>query len=308
MKLCIQIPCLNEEQTLLETLKAIPQTIEGVRQIEVIVIDDGSDDQTYQIARDAGVKHVVKIKLNRGLANAFKVGIKKSLSLGADVIVNLDADHQYPAQQISSLIRPILEGRADIVLGARDFESIKEFSKIKVFFQRMGSWVLSQICRVRIPDAATGFRAFSRPAAARLNVFTKYTYTLETLIQAAQAGEKIISIPVATQPVKRPSRLFSHPSIYVLRSCGAIIRLVLLYNPLRVMSSLSFAVVLWAGWVYWTSHLSPHRVEYFVYECFLVLLAAILFMVGLVLDQIAVNRRLLEQVLERTMDGDRDES
>jgi glycosyltransferase involved in cell wall biosynthesis len=293
IKLCIQIPCYNEEQTLLQTLHSLPTQIEGVREIEIVVVDDGSSDRTLLVAGLGKANHVVQSKSHRGLANAFRLGIQKCLSLDADIIVNLDADNQYDSKCIAQLIRPILLGRADIVLGARTFHHIPEFSKIKVAFQRLGSFAISKICRVKIADAATGFRAFSRKSAIKINVFTKYTYTLETLIQAAQNGEKIISIPIQTNPATRPSRLFSHPLIYVLRSVGAIVRLVLLYNPLRVMTSAAMLCILGALVVF--------SFDLFLFY-FLLLVAIILFLTGLVLDQIAVNRRLLEQTQHRLGD------
>ena len=295
IKLCIQIPCYNEEQTLLETIRAIPKEIPGVATIEIVVIDDGSSDETGEVARFAGVKHVVKSKAHRGLAHAFKMGIQKCLSLEADIIVNLDADNQYPASFVVALIRPILQGRADIVLGARRFSDSPDFSRVKVFFQRTGSHILSKICRVPIPDAATGFRAFSRKAASKINIFTKYTYTLETLIQAAQNGEKIISIPIRTNPVTRPSRLFVHPAVYVLRSSGAIIRLVLLYSPLRTLSALAIFLFICSVFCFRYS---------IILGIALALAFLMTFFVGLILDQIAVNRRLLEAIQQKSRDAD----
>ena len=287
LKLCIQIPCYNEELTLLETITSIPRALEGIDKIEIVVIDDGSTDQTASVAKFAGVNHVIRIKTHRGLANAFKVGIQKCLSLGADIIVNIDGDNQYPSEYIVALIRPILQGRADMVLGARRFNDIPEFSRLKIIFQRLGSFILSKICRVKIPDAATGFRAFTREAALKLNIFTKYTYTLETLIQATQNGEKIISIPIHTNRSVRPSRLITHPSIYVIRSCGAVIRLVLLYNPLRVMSFISMVFLGITALLFYYHLLAAY---------FILILSFLIFGIGLILDQISVNRKLLEAI------------
>ncbi len=297
IKLCIQIPCYNEEFFLLRTLHALPKQIPGVSSIEVVVIDDGSTDQTIQVAEFSGVKHIVRSRTHRGLANAFRLGIQKCLSLGADVIVNVDADNQYESSYIEALIRPILENRADIALGARSFHSIPEFSKLKVWFQRLGSYLISKICRVKIPDAATGFRAFSRRSAMKINIFTKYTYTLETLIQAAQNGDKIVSVRIKTNPAVRPSRLFSHPSIYVLRSAGAVLRLMLLYNPLRVMGFSGMGVMAIGLVLNQSSELR---------SLFLLLIGGLLFCVGLLLDQVGVNRRLLESI--RLMEMERHEN
>ena len=293
-KLVIQIPCLNEAKTLPLTIAQIPRVIAGVDSIEIIVIDDGSSDATVEIARSLRVTRIIPMKNHGGLARAFMRGIRVALDLGADVIVNLDADNQYSADQIPSLIAPILSGDADIVLGARDFDSIPHFSPIKRWFQRLGSRVLSRLCRGNIPDAATGFRAFSRSSAQKLNVFTKYTYTLETLIQASHLGEKVVSVPVKTNAPTRPSRLFSHPISYVIRSAGAVIRLIVIYNPLRffswwaLMAVVASLVCLWCSRQSWGLFFAGSGVS--------------LFLTGLVLDQISVNRRILEGLRQRIED------
>src|SRR4030065_1187017 len=190
MKLIVQIPCLNEEATLPEAIKAIPRKIAGIESVEILVIDDGSTDRTSQVARECGGDHVVRFKVNQGLARGFMVGLQTALHLGADIIVNTDADNQYSGGDIPKLIQPILEGRADVVIGDREVESIRHFSATKKFLQRVGSWVVRVASGTRIPDAPSGFRAFSREAALRTNIVSGYTYTLETIIQA---GHKPLS-------------------------------------------------------------------------------------------------------------------
>lgn len=289
-KLFIQIPCLNEAPTLPIALKDLPRRIPGVESIHTVVIDDGSSDDTIMVARAAGVQHILQLKTHQGLARAFSAGLKYCLDQGADIIVNLDGDNQYFASDVERLISPIMAGKADIVLGARNFDSIQHFSALKVFFQKLGSRVVSQLCRVKIPDAATGFRAFSRSSARKINIFTKYTYTLETLIQAAHLGEKVVSVSISVNPPTRPSRLFGSPVVYVIRSVGAMIRLVFLYNPLRAAAKISVALLFASLWFYFRDALTSY---------FFGTLAVLTFISGLVLDQISVNRRMLEAFRQR---------
>jgi len=292
VKLFIQIPCHNEAHKALEdTILSIPQHLDGFSSIEIVIIDDGSTDETVSLARSLGVKHIFSFHSRLGLASAFSFGIRSCLSLGADVIVNMDADNQYPAAYLPQLVAPILSAKADLSLGARDFDAIKEFSRSRRILQRLGSFVVSKLCRVSIPDAATGFRAFSKEAARKINVFTTYTYTLETLVQASHNKERIVSVPIRTNPATRPSRLFRHPLVYVFHSIGALVRLTVLYNPLRVLgwSALIFGLV---------SIISFFNDEKWMSGvCFLASLASLF--TGLVLDQISVNRRLLEELQRR---------
>src|SRR5688572_6487586 len=245
MKLIIQIPCYNEEQTLALTVSQLPKKLPGVSAIEYLVINDGSTDRTVEVARAAGVDHIVDLQSNGGLAKAFMAGIKASLRAGADIIVNTDADNQYCADDIAKLIQPIVENRAEIVVGSRPIEAIEHFSPLKKFLQKLGSWVVRRASRTDIPDAPSGFRAFSRQAAARINVFSNYTYTLETIIQAGQSGMTITAVPIRTNGDLRPSRLVKSSLNYVLRSVLTIARIFMTYRPLKfffVVGSAPFAV------------------------------------------------------------------
>ncbi len=208
MKLIVQIPCLNEEETLPITLKGIPKEIEGIDSIETLVIDVGSSDRTVEVARQHGVNHILKFTNNKGLAKAFIFGINQALKLGADIIVNTDADNQYDGSDIPKLIRPILEGDGDIVIGDRQVETIAHFSSLKIFLQKFGSWVVRQISGTQIPDATSGFRAYSREAALQLNVVSEFTYTIETIISAGKKNLAITHVPIKTNTKLRESRLF----------------------------------------------------------------------------------------------------
>ena len=233
MKLVIQIPCYNEAETLPVTLGQLPREVPGVDCVEWLVIDDGSRDKTAQVAREYGVDHVVQFKTNLGLARAFLAGLDAALQVGADIIVNTDADNQYRSDDIEALIRPILGGNAEIVVGARPISEILEFSFAKKLLQRFGSWVVRSVSSAEVPDAPSGFRAMSREAAMRLNVFSDYTYTLETIIQAGRKGIAIQSVPIRTNPSLRPSRLISSVPAYVRRSAETIVRISMTYRPFR---------------------------------------------------------------------------
>jgi glycosyltransferase involved in cell wall biosynthesis len=253
-KLIIQIPCYNEEATLGATLAELPRRIQGVDCIEWLVIDDGSRDKTVEVAKACGVDRIVRLPHNQGLAKAFMAGLEASLKAGADIIVNTDADNQYCASDIPLLIEPIILGQADIVVGARPIWQTKHFSLIKKLLQKLGSWVVRRASNTNIPDAPSGFRAFNREAALRLNVFNSYTYTLETIIQAGQKGMKIISVPIRTNFVSRPSRLVKNNASYVVRSLFTILRIFMLYRPLRfflLLGSVPFSlgVILGIRWL-----------------------------------------------------------
>ena len=238
MKLIIQIPCFNEEQTLPVTIRDLPRQIPGIDSIEYLVIDDGSMDRTIEAAKTSGVHHIVRLTVNRGLATAFSTGIDECLKRGADIIVNTDGDNQYRGEDIARLVRPILDRKADIVIGARNIGKIDEFSAIKKIFQKIGSSVLRRITHTTIPDMTSGFRAYSREAALRMNVTSDFTYTLETIIQASVAGIAITHIPIQTNKKLRESRLFSSMSDYIGKSIVTIIRIYTMYEPLKVFVNL----------------------------------------------------------------------
>ena len=239
-KLVIQIPCFNEEETLLTSLNALPKSVDGVDEIEVLVIDDGSTDKSAEIASTWGAK-VLKIKSNKGLANAFRSGLQECLNMGADLIVNTDADNQYNASDVDKLIKPVLAGEADMVVGARDISAIKEFSFIKKLLQKLGSAVLRLLSSTQVQDAPSGFRAFSREAALRINVFDNYTYTMETLIQAGAKGLRVKSVPVRVNPMLRESKLVKNIFCYVFKSMKTTVRMFIVYRPFRFF--ISFAVI-----------------------------------------------------------------
>ena len=233
MKLIIQIPCYNEEETLSVALSELPKELNGISKVEWLVIDDGSTDNTVEVAKSHGVDHIVRHTKNLGLARAFSTGLDKCIELGADIIVNTDADNQYCADDIPGLIEPILSGEAEMVVGARSIVDIKHFSTSKKILQKIGSWVVRLASKTDIPDAPSGFRAISRNAAMQLNVFNEYTYTLETIIQAGQKGIVTVSVPIRTNKDLRPSRLVKSIPGYISRSIMIIIRIFMTYKPFK---------------------------------------------------------------------------
>ena len=303
MKLVIQIPCFNEAETLGRTVEDLPRHLEGFDSVEMLVVDDGSTDRTAQLARELGVDHVISHPRNRGLAAAFATGLRKGLELGADIIVNTDGDHQYRGDSIPSLVEPILRGEADMVVGDRQIRRIAHFSRTKKQLQRLGSWVVRWISGTRVIDATSGFRAMSREAAMQLTVFSTYTYTLETIIQAGKKGLTVISVPVETNEKLRDSRLIRSVPRYVLRSAVTILRIFLMYEPLRVFSILSLAPGLLGGllllrYLYFFSigEGSGH-LQSVVVAVALGILAFQVFLLGLLADLIARNRRLMEDAM-----------
>ena len=238
MKLIIQIPCFNEAETLSIALSALPRTVPGVDIVEWLIIDDGSQDATVNVAKSHGVNHVIRHLGNKGLARAFMTGLEESLRLGADIIVNTDADNQYNADDIPKLVKPILDRRAEIVVGARPIEKIEHFSPSKKLLQRLGSWVVRVASKTDIPDAPSGFRAMSRVAAQKLMVFNDYTYTLETIIQAGQKNITIISVPIRVNADLRPSKLVKSIPSYIKRSIVTIVRIFVIYRPFRYFGTI----------------------------------------------------------------------
>jgi glycosyltransferase involved in cell wall biosynthesis len=305
MRLFIQIPCHNEEASLPITLAALPKSVPGVDSVEVLIINDGSSDRTVEVARSLGVPHVVGFAQNQGLARAFMLGIRSCLELGADIIVNTDADNQYNADDIPKLIAPIVEGRAEIVVGARPIATIQHFSPVKKLLQKLGSAVVKRVSGTSVMDAPSGFRAFSREAAASLNVFSAYTYTLETIIQAGQKNMSIVSVPIHVNGDLRPSRLVRSISSYVRRSIVTMLRIGIIYRPFQFFMTLGSTlflagVVLGVRFLYY--YLFGHGATGHVQS---VILAAVFMIFGFqtgllafIADLLSVNRRLLEELLE----------
>jgi glycosyltransferase involved in cell wall biosynthesis len=307
-KLIIQIPCFNEEQTLGVTLAALPREVAGFDAVEWLIVDDGSRDGTVDVARAHGVDHIVRVPTNRGLANAFRTGLRASIRLGADVIVNTDADNQYDARDIPALTAPVLAGDADIVVGARPIASIEHFSWRKKLLQKLGSWVVRVASKTDVADAPSGFRAFSREAAKRLNVFNDYTYTLETLIQAGHQKLVVKSVPIRTNEDLRPSRLLKSITSYVRFSTLTILRTFVAYKPFRffgVPGVLSIVAGLFLSGrflFYFLTESGSGKVQSLILAAILFGAGFLLVLVALVADLISVNRKLLEKVDQRVAD------
>jgi glycosyltransferase involved in cell wall biosynthesis len=301
-KLIIQIPCYNEEGTLAITLRALPRQIDGVDKVEWLIINDGSTDKTLEVARANGVDHIVDLGYHHGLARGFIAGLDAALRAGADIIVNTDADNQYNAEDIPKLIEPILKGEAAIVVGTRSITQIEHFSLIKKQLQHLGSWVVRVASGTDVPDAPSGFRAMSREAALRMNVFSEYTYTLETIIQAGQKSMAIKSVPIRTNPFLRPSRLMTSTGGYIQRSIVTIVRIFITYKPLRFFAWLG-ALPFTAGFALGIRWLllfqgdpTRGRVPSLILAAILILIGVQLWIFGVLADIIAVNRKLLEDV------------
>jgi glycosyltransferase involved in cell wall biosynthesis len=302
MKLIIQVPCYNEAKTLAIALKELPREVPGFSRVEWLVINDGSTDDTSEIAKKCGVDHIISFSKNQGLAKGFIAGLDACLKLGADVIVNTDADNQYMAADIPALTAPILAGKADIVVGARPIENIESFSIIKKMLQKIGSMVVRLFSKTNIPDAPSGFRAMSREAAMRLNVFNDYTYTLETIIQAGQKNIAITSVPVRVNPELRPSRLVRSIPSYIRKSIITIVRIFVVYKPFRFFMSVGISVFS-AGLIIGFRFLYYYFIGGGTGHIQSLILSSILLGVGFqtmltafLADLLAVNRRLMEDV------------
>lgn len=306
MKLVVQVPCLNEEDTLPLVLATIPRAIPGISEITVVVIDDGSTDATVAVARAHGVTHIVQHRNNEGLAKAFTDGVNYALALGADIVVNTDGDNQYPQDRIPDLVAPIVTGQADIVIADRQVASIAHFSPLKKSLQRFGSTVVNRAAGTQLPDAASGFRAYSRESLIRLNTVTRFSYCMETIIQAGNKRLAIASVPVDTNPKTRESRLFSSTGQHVFRSAAAITRAYIMYRP--------YAIFGWLAFLFGVSGLVPY-VRYAVFVAMgdggghvqsllvgaaLLLMAFLSLMLGIISDLIRTNRSLIEATLEHT--------
>ncbi|HEX3905530.1 MAG TPA: glycosyltransferase family 2 protein [Polyangia bacterium] len=306
LKLIIQIPCFNEATTLPGTLADLPRAIEGFAAIETLIIDDGSSDDTSSVARAHGVHHVVRLPQNRGLARAFSVGVDACLRLGADVVVNTDADNQYRGADIPALVRPILEGRAEMVVGDRQVMTIPQFSWTKRRLQRLGSWVVRRASDTEIPDVTSGFRAMSREAALRLFVHDDYTYTLETLIQAGRTRLPLAHVPITTNPITRPSRLISSIPNYIWRQAATILRITTMYRPLRTFGAVAlllFLIGLGAAgrflYFYLREPLRSGHIQSLIFGAIAIIVAFQVLLFGMVADLVAANRRILEDLLLR---------
>ncbi len=310
MKLIIQIPCFNEAQVLTQTIHSLPDYLPGVDEIEYLIVDDGSSDETIRVAQEAGVHHIVRLPAHLGLAAAFMAGLEASVKLGADVIVNTDADNQYQAEDIQRLLEPVLAGRAQMVIGDRGVAHLAEFSPTKRILQRLGSWVIAQASGIRTPDATSGFRAITAEAALRTLVLNEYSYTLETLIQAGARHLAVEYVPVRTNPKTRPSRLMRNIPHYLANSGATILRAYTMYRPLRVFSALS-AILILLG-----TAIGLRFVYYYIVNTLIggqatghlqsLILAAVLLIVGfqvlligLVADLIGFNRKIQEETLYR---------
>ncbi len=304
--LIIQIPCLNEEAQLPATLADLPREVPGFDRVEWLIIDDGSSDRTIEVARSHGVDHVVKLPQNRGLAHAFQAGLDACLKLGADVIVNTDADNQYDAAAIPLLVEPIVAGRADLVVGDRDVRSVEEFSGLKIRLQLLGSWVVQKASGTSVPDATSGFRAYSVEAAIQLIVVNRYTYTLESIIQAGKLRTSVVSTPVATNEKTRESRLFGSMWSYIRRNALVITRVFAAYEPLRFFAFLgavllAFALAAFTPFLYdmvANGDTSGH-LQSIVLGAVFVLAAVQMFALGFLADLIASHRLVTQRTLER---------
>lgn len=302
MKLIIQIPCYNEEKTLPETIADLPREIDGIDVIEYLIINDGSTDNTAAVAQSCGVHHIVHQVGNKGLAKGFMAGITACLSLGADIIVNTDADNQYVGADIPKLVKPLVEGQADIVVGERPIEEVEEFSPLKKKLQRVGSWVVRIASDTKVPDAPSGFRAYTREAALQLNVINNYTYTLETIIQAGHNKTKIVSVPIRTNPATRKSRLFKSMGAYIKRSAIVIIRSFLMYKPLAFFGTaglaiLSLGVLIGMRFlVFFMQGTGGGHVQSLLLAVCFILMGMQSIMIGLQADTIAANRKILEDI------------
>ncbi len=305
MKLIIQIPCFNEAEQLPQTLADLPRQVDGFDVVEWLVIDDGSTDRTIEVARELGVDHLVRLTNNKGLATGFQAGIDTALKLGADVIVNTDADNQYYGRDVERLVAPILTGRADMVVGDREVSGIEHFSPLKKTLQRLGSWVVRQASSTSIPDTTSGFRAYNREAAIQMMVVSKFTYTLETIIQAGKMLVAVEHVPVRTNPQTRESRLFPSMGAYVRRNAISIFRIYAQYEPLRVFWSLAgvigvAAVGVWIRFaVAYVEGNGKGHVQSLILGAVLFIAAIVLWALGVIGDLLAAQRVMTQRTYER---------
>ena len=305
MKLIIQIPCYNEENSLPITLKALPKQISGIDEIEILVIDDGSTDKTVEVAKANGIQHIVSMPHNCGLAKAFVAGINGALAQGADIIVNTDADNQYCADDIENLIRPILDRKADIVIGSRPVSKISHFSLLKKALQKLGSWIMRRVSSTSVEDAPSGFRAFSRAAALQINIFDNYTYTLETIIQARAKGLQLVCVPVNVNPDLRESKLVKNMFDYIRRSVFTMLRMFIIYRPFRffaILASLFFTAGFLVGlrflYFYLFSNGAGH-IQSLILAAILIITSVQIGVIAILSELFCINRKLLEDIQRR---------
>ena len=304
-KLIIQIPCLNEAETLPETLADLPARAPGIDTIEWLVIDDGSTDGTAAVARAHGVQHVIRFRARKGLAAAFMAGLDAAVRLGADYIVNTDADNQYAGADIPKLVQPLIDGTADVVVGDRNVATLQRMPPLKRWLQRIGSWVVRQVSGTHVPDATSGFRAYTREAALRQTVVSDFSYTLETIIQAGKKRMAIAHVPVATNDKTRPSRLFDNVFTYVRKSASTIVRIYVLYEPLKVFTAAGLTLV--AGGLaislrflyYYVTGAGSGHVQSLILAAVLLIVGFQVLLIGLLADVLSANRKLTEEVLYR---------
>ena len=312
MKLIIQIPCYNEAGTLEIALNHLPKHIDGIDTIEYLIINDGSTDNTVEVAKNWGVHHIVNFKTNKGLAKGFMAGIDEALRQGADIIVNTDADDQYVGDDIEKLVRPILDNKADIVIGARPIDETEHFSPLKKKLQHFGSWVVRKASKTDIPDAPSGFRAYSREAALRLNVVNEYTYTLEQIVQAGRGKISITWVPIRTNGELRPSRLFGTMFGYIKKSMFTIVRAYIMYKPLRFFMAIS-AIPFVPGFLIGLRFviksmmgMGDGHIQSLILCSLLIMVACLIFVIGVLADTIAANRKMLEDIQYRVRKIDYD--
>jgi glycosyltransferase involved in cell wall biosynthesis len=304
-KLIIQIPCLNEAQTLPQTIRDLPSAIPGIDQIELLVIDDGSRDNTAQVARACGVHHIVRFRRNKGLAAAFRAGMDAAVKLGADYIVNTDADNQYVGADIVTLLEPLLNGDADIVIGDRNIRALEHLTPHRKRLQALGSWVVRQVSGTQVPDTTSGFRAYTRDAALRMTIISDFSYTLESIIQAGKKRMAIAHVPIRTNPRLRESRLFSSAWSYIKASAATIVRIYAMHEPLKVFSYIGAAIFLVGVAIslrflyYYVIGFGFGHLQSLILSAVLMIVGFQVLLIGLVSDVISGNRKLLEDLLYR---------
>jgi glycosyltransferase involved in cell wall biosynthesis len=304
-KLIIQIPCLNEAKTLPATLADLPRQVPGVDVVEFLVVDDGSTDGTSEVARAQGAHHVVRFRRRKGLATAFMAGIDACLKLGADFIVNTDGDNQYSARDVGRLLEPLLSGEADVVIGDRNIQAVRQMSAARKRLQLLGSWVVRQVSNTRVPDTTSGFRAYTRDAALRLTIVSEFSYTLESIIQAGKKRMAIAHVPIATNPRTRESRLFSSAWSYIKASAATIVRIYTMYEPMKVFVSIGMVIFLCGLGVslrflyFYLTGTGYGHLQSLILAAVLLIVGFQVALIGLVADVISGNRKLIEDLLYR---------